>query len=153
MTWKITVRGTDLELRGYADIEFEQLAAFAEAMKPFGIVVASPAPPLTGCGACRKCEPGFQGMRVCSECGNKRCPHASDHENDCTHSNKPGQVGSIYGPPDLTKPFANGGLISGVGPQDDWVMSRDNVVYPDGTSRCVYTWVPPSVIPGEESTR
>lgn len=38
--------------------------------------------------------PGF--MILCSECGNKRCPHATDHEEDCTGSNAPGQPGSSY---------------------------------------------------------
>lgn len=35
-------------------------------------------------------------MVVCSECGNKRCPKASWHENACTGSNEPGQPGSAY---------------------------------------------------------
>lgn len=35
-------------------------------------------------------------MFVCPECGNKRCPKASDHELACTGSNEPGQPGSIY---------------------------------------------------------
>lgn len=35
-------------------------------------------------------------MIVCEYCGNKRCPHATDHELSCTRSNDPGQVGSIY---------------------------------------------------------
>lgn len=30
------------------------------------------------------------------ECGNKRCPHASDHRFECTNSNEPGQLGSEY---------------------------------------------------------
>jgi len=34
-------------------------------------------------------------MVVCPECGNKRCPHASDHELTCTNSNEPGQPGSV----------------------------------------------------------
>lgn len=33
---------------------------------------------------------------VCSICGNKRCPHATDHKLACTNSNTPGQKGSIY---------------------------------------------------------
>ncbi|WNN96003.1 hypothetical protein SEA_HIRKO_53 [Arthrobacter phage Hirko] len=36
------------------------------------------------------------GMIVCTVCGNKRCPHATDHEEDCTGSNEPGQPGSAY---------------------------------------------------------
>jgi Zn finger protein HypA/HybF involved in hydrogenase expression len=35
-------------------------------------------------------------MIVCPECGNKRCPHATDHKLDCTNSNEPGQPGSRY---------------------------------------------------------
>ena len=35
-------------------------------------------------------------MIVCPICGNKRCPHASDHELACTNSNEPGQKGSVY---------------------------------------------------------
>lgn len=35
-------------------------------------------------------------MILCPVCGNKRCPHASDHELACTGSNEPGQPGSIY---------------------------------------------------------
>jgi hypothetical protein len=43
------------------------------------------------------------GMIVCSTCGNKRCPQATDHDEDCTGSNASGQAGSSYqsmpGPP------------------------------------------------------
>ena len=35
-------------------------------------------------------------MILCEHCGNKRCPHASDHQNECTGSNEPGQAGSVY---------------------------------------------------------
>jgi hypothetical protein len=35
-------------------------------------------------------------MILCPECGNKRCPRASDHRLDCTGSNEPGQPGSVY---------------------------------------------------------
>lgn len=36
-------------------------------------------------------------MIVCETCGNKRCPRASNHRNDCTNSNEPGQIGSHTG--------------------------------------------------------
>ena len=48
---------------------------------------------------CRTCRPiTLTDMRfvVCPECGNKRCPHANDHQNACTGSNEPGQEGSAY---------------------------------------------------------
>lgn len=34
---------------------------------------------------------------VCPTCGNKRCPKATWHDNPCSGSNEPGQVGSVYG--------------------------------------------------------
>ncbi len=40
--------------------------------------------------------PGPMFMVVCSECGNKRCPKATDPKLACTHSNEPGQPGSRY---------------------------------------------------------
>jgi len=33
---------------------------------------------------------------VCSSCGNKRCPKATDHNLACDNSNQPGQSGSRY---------------------------------------------------------
>lgn len=35
-------------------------------------------------------------MLLCLDCGNKRCPKASDHRNRCTRSNAVGQPGSRY---------------------------------------------------------
>jgi len=35
-------------------------------------------------------------MILCPECGNKRCPHSTDHNLACTNSNDPGQPGSRY---------------------------------------------------------
>ena len=35
-------------------------------------------------------------MIVCPDCGNKRCPKATFHENKCTNSNEVGQEGSRY---------------------------------------------------------
>jgi len=37
-----------------------------------------------------------RGMILCDICGNKRCPRASDHRLECTHSNEIGQEGSVY---------------------------------------------------------
>ena len=57
---------------------------------------------------CYKClkesgEKGYMGFSiadttfvVCRICGNKRCPHATDHNLACTNSNEPGQKGSNY---------------------------------------------------------
>jgi hypothetical protein len=38
----------------------------------------------------------FQRMILCPDCGNKRCPKASNHRHQCTESNEPNQRGSIY---------------------------------------------------------
>ncbi len=61
--------------------------------------------PKPGCG-CYACgvpawelAPGFfmrTTMNLCARCGNKRCPGAADHRNECTGSNEPGQPGSLY---------------------------------------------------------
>jgi hypothetical protein len=41
--------------------------------------------------------PAMDGWRyACEQCGNKRCPHHTDHTLACTNSNEPGQAGSIY---------------------------------------------------------
>lgn len=52
-----------------------------------------------GCG-CHRCihERGHVAHHivVCRTCGNKRCPHATDHNLACTGSNEPGQPGSVY---------------------------------------------------------
>lgn len=66
-----------------------------------------PAELYPGC-PCWKCDsdtwPTVEGlgfplrvrMSLCPTCGNKRCPGAADHDNECTNSNEPGQPGSLY---------------------------------------------------------
>lgn len=44
---------------------------------------------------------GAPGHGYCPECGNKRCPKATWHAQACSHSNAPGQIGSIYGKPPM----------------------------------------------------
>lgn len=77
---------------------------------------AGPEAPCT-CHACvRAADIRWNGLRldfamliVCPDCGNKRCPHATDHLLACTNSNDPSQVGSVYGGvcryPDCNCPF------------------------------------------------
>lgn len=47
MRWRITIRGDDagarVELRGYADLSQARLIDLSNAMKPYGLVIASPA--------------------------------------------------------------------------------------------------------------
>lgn len=56
---------------------------------------------MCSCAACSEenGEPFGIRMILCSECGKKRCPHATDHRLVCTKSNDPGQAGSSYGYP------------------------------------------------------
>lgn len=56
----------------------------------------SPVTPDCWCRTCRPVTMSDMRFVVCPDCGNKRCPHANDHRNDCTGSNDPGQAGSAY---------------------------------------------------------
>lgn len=52
------------------------------------------------CDTCRPAlsarNPGNLRMVLCPDCGNKRCPKATDHTLRCTDSNESGQPGSVY---------------------------------------------------------
>jgi len=48
------------------------------------------------CATCRPVVFGDMRMVLCPECGNKRCPRASNHIYACTGSNEVGQAGSAY---------------------------------------------------------
>lgn len=48
------------------------------------------------CEACMPNDMYNMRMIVCETCGNKRCPHATNHINACTGSNEPGQKGSSW---------------------------------------------------------
>jgi len=48
------------------------------------------------CGTCHPIAINNIRMVLCPTCGNKRCPHAHDHRNACTHSNAVGQPGSSW---------------------------------------------------------
>ncbi|MDR6768665.1 hypothetical protein J2W88_003969 [Acidovorax delafieldii] len=48
------------------------------------------------CRPMRLEDPFSIRMALCPTCGNKRCPKANDHRNECTGSNAPGQPGSAY---------------------------------------------------------
>lgn len=40
--------------------------------------------------------PSAKFMVLCEHCGNKRCPHATNCDYECTGSNEPNQEGSVY---------------------------------------------------------
>lgn len=83
------------------------------------------------CHACLRFKANEQGipllmsrMVLCPDCGNKRCPKASDHELACTQSNEPGQIGSVY----LKNPliFAAREILKEFGtspPAQDWIAA------------------------------
>lgn len=51
------------------------------------------------CNTCCKKETGeyhLFRMVLCPDCGNKRCPKATNHMLECSGSNEPGQKGSRY---------------------------------------------------------
>ena len=48
------------------------------------------------CYACADTKTRLTTMILCPNCGNKRCPKATDHNNACTNSNEVGQEGSRY---------------------------------------------------------
>lgn len=48
------------------------------------------------CKPMRIDDPSSIRMALCPTCGNKRCPKANDHRNQCSNSNEPGQKGSAY---------------------------------------------------------
>ena len=79
---------------------------------PWGTPWSAEEPGLCGCVRCvdeRAAEKRAAGASfaetlgslgrfiICETCGNKRCPHATFHGNDCTGSNEVGQPGSRYG--------------------------------------------------------
>lgn len=73
-------------------------------VEPFDYVTrkAMQAAAQCGCLTCLEAaDPHFADfptrMVLCATCGNKRCPHATDHANPCSGSNRVGQVGSAYG--------------------------------------------------------
>jgi hypothetical protein len=64
-------------------------------------------------------------MILCPECGNKRCPKASDHRLACTNSNEPGQPGSIYtSPPAQQEPVAHAVIAGALFDFMGWLTSR-----------------------------
>ena len=66
--------------------------------------MSGPAMPACGCYDCVAARGNtlfgipeqFTRMICCETCGNKRCPHATNHANACTDSNDVGQPGSRY---------------------------------------------------------
>lgn len=85
------------------EIDAEQIRRVAEAFQWFAGRISAAADELHSAidevstsADCLRCDPSASTMIVCSLCGNKRCPKATDHRLDCSGSNEPGQPGSAY---------------------------------------------------------
>ncbi|WP_420213465.1 hypothetical protein ACN8ZM_40340 (plasmid) [Burkholderia aenigmatica] len=80
------------------DMELEDMgeshAVWREARAIHALLAAHPGQPDCWCETCRPITLTDMRMVLCPTCGNKRCPHATDHRNACTDSNDPGQPGS-----------------------------------------------------------
>lgn len=82
------------------DLNASIFAGAPGAVEAFGLEDAD-----CGCSTCvgevLAARPFPQNLQwpfiVCPTCGNKRCPKATFHENECTNSNDPEQPGSRYG--------------------------------------------------------
>ncbi len=97
--WERRVSPFAVRCGEYSDIEREHLG---DPDRRTGIYTD---PGEGGC-TCERCMPqDFMRPRMilCAKCGNKRCPHATDHRNACTNSNEPGQKGSSW---EGVKPWA-----------------------------------------------
>lgn len=93
-----------------------------------------PTPEKCWCHRCNPFDPkaisfSSQRMVVCPDCGNKRCPHAEDHDFECTRSNATGQVGvksvKVDGDPPAPPAPTEAKLPGGFGP--DYVTRAELV--------------------------
>lgn len=72
---------------------------------------------------------------ICTQCGNKRCPRATDHRLECTNSNEPNQPGSRFGPIDCIGGMLNAGKMMSdkgysIGNETDYKAFNDARNYP-----------------------
>jgi hypothetical protein len=97
-------------------------------------VLATPAAPVAAPDECpcSKCIDARGVMSIfnswmvlCPTCGNKRCPHATDHDLACTNSNEPGQPGSSYGTPIAPADEQKRGDLAGLKRLHLWSTSND----------------------------
>lgn len=97
--------GIDMTSVGSRTLEFDNVMAGAQVVEDFGGYEESThekqaefAKNRCWCHTCRPITLDYSNMRMvlCPDCGNKRCPKATDHRLACTNSNEAGQEGSIY---------------------------------------------------------
>lgn len=94
---------TSKNMREFVGLNWAAQMAMSDLRRLIGpaAITISGEPPAGGC-SCETCmpidflKPETMRMILCSICGNKRCPHATDHRNACTNSNEPGQKGSSW---------------------------------------------------------
>ena len=88
------------QFTGAGDVWVEGEVAFARAvLAKWGTPQPVVREPQCWCLTCRPMrvdDPESIRMALCPTCGNKRCPKANNHRNQCSNSNEPGQKGSAY---------------------------------------------------------
>lgn len=93
-----------LRWRAWLETQYDALPDGVDCVETIdSAILASKAESVKGDCACEACKPQAtaftpENMRmiVCAICGNKRCPHATNHKNPCSGSNEPGQKGSSW---------------------------------------------------------
>ena len=92
-----------LEVLGYAALDKETNETARDIARAVLAKWGTPQPvvrePQCWCLTCRPMrvdDPESIRMALCPTCGNKRCPKANNHRNQCSNSNEPGQKGSAY---------------------------------------------------------
>ena len=88
------------QFTGAGEVWFEGEVEFARAvLAKWGTPQPVAREPQCWCLTCRPMrvdDPESIRMALCPTCGNKRCPKANNHRNQCSNSNEPGQKGSAY---------------------------------------------------------
>jgi hypothetical protein len=79
----------DAQRRALASTALSEITRASEQMGGYEL-------PTCWCATCRPITLTDMRMVLCPTCGNKRCPHANDHRNECSGSNEAGQPGSAY---------------------------------------------------------
>ena len=79
--------------------EFDEIGFARAVLAKWGTPQPVVREPQCWCLTCRPMrvdDPESIRMALCPTCGNKRCPKANNHRNQCSNSNEPGQKGSAY---------------------------------------------------------
>lgn len=96
------------------DVQRDTAQTFVPQRPDQGYAAAGP----ECCRTCWSKTGDLMTFIVCATCGNKRCPKAEDHRNDCSGSNAPGQHHRYPGE-DGSDPMVRAPGYQGEGPKPD----------------------------------